>query len=267
MRSWLSRIILAVLVVGFGVSSGARADAQAPVDVALVLAVDISLSMDGEELRAQREGYIAALGHPAVLDAIARGARGRIAVSYVEWAGPWSQSVLAPWTIIAGPQDAAALAERLRAAPLRSGRGTSISGALAFAVDLLSTAPPADRRVIDVSGDGPNNQGAPVTQARDAALAQGVEINGAPLMFKRADMLFSIPDLDIYYQECVIGGPTAFVLPVLGPDKFVDALRTKLILEIAGLPRPRVIRAAAPRIDCMIGEKLYRRWRRAIGDD
>ena len=255
----LSGLLLALAAL---LAVAAPLRASEPVDVALALAVDISLSMDQDELRAQRDGYVAALEHPAVLDAIARGARGRIALTYFEWAGPWSQTVVAPWTVIETAEDAAAFAQRLAFAPLRSGRGTSISGAIAFGLDLLGAAPPADRRVLDISGDGPNNLGVPVEQARDAALAQGVEINGLPLMFKRPDMLFSIPDLDIYYEECVIGGPTAFVLPVLGPDRFVDAIRTKLIMEIAGVQPPaRLIRASSRRIDCMIGERLYRAWR------
>ncbi len=243
----------------------ARAAETEPVDVALVLAVDVSLSMDEGEQRAQRDGYVAALEHPAVLDAIARGRRGRIAVAYVEWGGPASQHVVAPWRVIAGPQDARALADRIALAPLRVSRGTSISAALDHAASLFLTAPPADRRVIDVSGDGPNNLGGGVEAARDRTLARGIEINGLPLMLGPADPIFSIADLDIYYEECVIGGPAAFVIPVLDVASFAAAIRQKLVLEIAGAPPidREAPRRAAGRIDCFIGEKLYERWRRA----
>lgn len=242
--------------------------AEEPADVALVLAVDVSLSMDFDEQLAQREGYVAALTDPAVLDAIARGRRGRIALAYVEWGGPWSQRVVAPWTIIAGPGDAAAFAGVIAAADMGSSRGTSISAALSFAADYLDAAPPADRRVIDVSGDGPNNMGGLVTEARDRVLARGIEINGLPLMLKEPDLMFSIAELDIYYEECVVGGPSAFVIPVLHVSRFASAIRQKLVLEIAA--RAPVRHAGAPvvrvagRIGCRIGEQLYERWRRAM---
>ncbi|SEA84727.1 Protein of unknown function [Rubrimonas cliftonensis] len=261
--------MLLTLALGEVGEAGAQG---APVDVALVLAVDISLSMDGAEQRAQREGYIAALSDPAVMDAIARGRRGRIAVAYVEWGGPWTQRVVAPWTVIAGPDDAQAVIEELRFADIATSRGTSITAALDFATGLLAEAPPADRRVIDISGDGPNNMGGPVTQARDRALAAGVEVNGLPLMLGPPDPIFSVPDLDIYYQDCVVGGPLALVIPVLGVERFASAIRQKLILEIAApAPRPPAdvgtTPAAAPAAagtDCAIGEKLYERWRRSM---
>jgi hypothetical protein len=239
---------------------------DAPVDVALLLAVDVSLSMDFREQRLQRDGYVEALTHPAVLDAIARGARGRIAVAYVEWGGPWTQRLVAPWTLIDGEASATALAETLAVAPIETSRGTSMTRALDFAAAQFAGAPPADRKVIDVSGDGPNNMGGPVTEARDRALAQGIEINGLPLMLGEPDLVFSIRDLDLYYQDCVIGGPSAFVIPVTDMRDFATAIRTKLVLEIAGVAPKRpapMVRPAAFGTDCEIGEKLYDRWRRS----
>lgn len=262
-----------LLALALGAAGGAAAQDET-VDVALVLAVDISLSMDGAEQRAQREGYIAALSDPAVMDAIARGRRGRIAVAYVEWGGPWTQRVVAPWTVVAGPEDAQKVIDDLRFADVATSRGTSISAALDFATGLLAEAPPADRRVIDISGDGPNNMGGPVTQARDRALAAGVEVNGLPLMLGPPDLIFSVPDLDVYYQDCVVGGPLALVIPVLGVERFASAIRQKLIMEIAapgllphvapGAPPSADPSPAAAGTDCSIGEKLYERWRRSM---
>jgi hypothetical protein len=249
----------------------ARADMHERVDVALLLAVDVSLSMDRAEQRAQRDGYADAVAHPAVLDAIARGRLGRIALAYMEWGGPWLQQVGLPWTVIETPADARAAAATLRARPLRTGRGTSITGAIDAGLRLLKDAPPAARRVIDISGDGPNNMGGLVTQARDRAAAAGVEVNGLPLMLGPPDLTFSIPDLDVYYELCVITGPNAFVIPVLDPRRFAGAIRQKLVLEIAGSPwpalpsaRPAPLRAQARQMDCSIGEKLYERWRRGM---
>jgi hypothetical protein len=260
-------VLLAALVALAPASFAAAQD----VDVALVLAVDVSLSMDHDEQIAQREGYVAAVRHPAVLDAIARGARGRIALSYVEWGGPGTQRIVAPWAVIDGPEAAERFAETLGVAPIVTSRGTSISAAIDFAADYLEQAPPADRWVIDVSGDGPNNMGPLVTEARDRAVARGIEVNGLPLMLKAWDRIFSIPDLDIYYEVCVVGGPAPFVIPVLDPARFASAIRQKLILEIAGAPPPVSPEAAPPaaipaegRIDCMIGERLYERWRRSM---
>jgi hypothetical protein len=241
----------------------ASAQGLPPVDVALVLAVDISLSMDPDEQRAQRDGYASAVGDPAVLAAVSQGPHGRIALAYVEWSGPFTQRVVAPWRVIDGPQAAAAFADEISLAPIRSGRGTSISGALTYAAEYLGSAPPATRRVIDVSGDGPNNTGAPVTLARDRVLAEGVEINGLPIMLKAPDPTFSIIELDAYYEDCVIGGPAAFVIPVTDVAGFATAIRQKLILEIAGRappPRLRLAQGAGP--DCGVGEALYERWRR-----
>jgi hypothetical protein len=244
---------------------GPEAGAQTPVDVELVLAVDMSQSMDPGEHELQRSGYLAALLHPDVLDAIRGGIHGRVAITYVEWGGPLSQAVRVPWTLIEDAASARGFVEALAARPIGTISGTSISGALAFSATLFEgNGYDGFRRVIDVSGDGPNSSGEPVAPTRDAVLEQGLIINGLPIMLREPDHTpWSIPDLDIYYADCVIGGPGSFVLPVDDAAQLADAIRQKLVLEIAGAP-PRLMPATAmtrsPRIDCLIGEKLRHRW-------
>lgn len=238
---------------------------EVPVDTELVLAVDVSQSMDHGEHRLQREGYVAALLHPDVLRAIRSGMYGRIALTYLEWGGPGAQAVIVPWTLVEDAASAESVARALAGAPLRTIRGTSIAGALAFAAGLFEgNGFEGFRRVIDVSGDGPNSSGPPVVPARDRALAEDVIINGLPIMLREPSFTpWSIPDLDLYYTDCVIGGPGSFVIPVEDASQFVVAIRQKLVLDIAGAP-PRVLPAAEggpePRIDCLIGEKLRRQW-------
>jgi hypothetical protein len=223
--------------------------------------------MDVDEQRLQREGYVAALRAPALHGAVAAGARGRIAVAYMEWAGEADQQVVVPFTIIDGAAAALAFADRLAAAPLGTRQRTSISDAIAAATRLIEEAGfAATRRVIDISGDGPNNAGAPVTHARAAALARGVTINGLPLLLKRpgAGGWGDMEHLDIYYEDCVIGGPGAFALAVRERSQFVEATRRKLLLEIAA-PAQSAARLApasadAPRVDCLIGERMRRQW-------
>ncbi len=244
---------------------GALPAVATPVDVELVLAVDVSQSMDAGEHRLQRAGYVEALLHPEVLRAVQTGIHGRVAITYVEWGGPGLQSVVLPWTLVEDAASLEAAAAVLAAAPLRTIRGTSIGGALAFAAGLFGqNGFEGFRRVIDVSGDGPNSSGPPVVPARDAALAADLIINGLPIMLREPSFSpWSIPDLDLYYADCVIGGPGSFVLPVDDPAQFAVAIRQKLVLDIAGAP-PRLTPAAAgaeqPRIDCLIGEKLRRQW-------
>lgn len=252
------------------------------VDMELILAVDISRSMDIEELRLQRDGYVRALRDPDVIAAARGGLVGRIAVLYFEWAGPNSRNVIGGWTLIEDASGAETLAAALEAGPIRAAVGTSISGALDWAAgEFDRNAYEGLRRVIDISGDGPNNSGAGVEAARDAAVARGVTINGLPVMLKARDGPFSLRELDVYYEDCVIGGPLAFVLPLHEASKFAETIRRKLILEIAGLPPAPGERAGAPaaeplraipaqaglggmtrapRIDCMIGETRRRRW-------
>lgn len=260
------------IVVLLALFSG-RTAAQTPVDLQLVLAVDISRSMDEDEQRLQRAGYVAALRDPEVIRAIEGGPLGRIAVTYVEWAGQGLQSVLVPWTLIDGAAAGARIADRLAALPLQRLRRTSISDALTFSAGLFDGSGFASaRRVIDVSGDGPNNSGFLVTSARDAVLEEGITINGLPIMLKTAypSGFFDVRDLDLYYEDCVIGGFGAFIVTVQEPGEFAAAIRRKLILEIAGRqPPPRLIPAQwtdpqtgriTGEIDCQIGEKLWDAW-------
>lgn len=244
----------------------ATPDARAePVDVELILAVDVSLSMSPDELAIQRDGYAAALKHEEVVRAITDGVHGRIAVAYVEWAGSTVQHVIVPWTIIAGSEDAATVADKLTMNPANSARRTSISGALMFAADLFAESPyKGMKRVVDISGDGPNNQGPLVSKARDALVEQGITINGLPLMTQGGSIsVYDVANLDLYYQHCVIGGPGAFMIPVNDWSQFPEAVRRKLVLELASMPPadPMVHLASATPIDasdCEIGEKMWR---------
>ncbi len=256
------------LAPGFGVALAAGPSAGPPtVDVALVLAVDVSFSMDAEEQALQREGYAQALVSPEFLNALRLGPNGRIIVAYVEWAGEHEQKLVMPWRLIDGPASAKAVSDEISAAPLRRVYRTSISGGLLFSLNLLQdTGYRALRRVIDVSGDGVNNQGVRVDQVRDDLVARGITINGLPLMLKRPNTSsFDIEDLDHYYEDCVIGGPGAFVIPVRERAEFVTAIKTKLVLEVAGVRPPPVARVIPvvqpPRISCTIGEKIWmERW-------
>ena len=237
-----------------------------PVDVELILAVDVSYSMDPEEQALQREGYVQALRSKEFLTALREGAHGKIAVMYFEWAGQFDQKILMPWRLIDGPEAADAVADELARAPYRRASRTSISGGLSFAKPLFDTSGYRGlRRVIDVSGDGANNAGAPVVPTRDGVTAAGITINGLPIMIRRSrGSMMDIDNLDVYYEDCVIGGPGAFVVPIHDRDQFIDATRTKLILEVAGRQPPtRVVPASAqkPRISCLIGETRWQdRW-------
>jgi hypothetical protein len=240
-----------------------------PVDLELVLAVDVSGSMDEGEQALQRQGYVRAFLHPEVVAAIAGGVYGRIAVTYVEWAGPRSQSILIPWRALDGSASAEAFAATLKAAPTSHIHGTSISGALAFASTLFDgNGFSGARQAIDVSGDGPNNTGPPVVPVRDAVVARGITINGLPLTLHAGWGSgyggLEAGLLDLYYEDCVIGGPGAFFLSVKAPEQLADAIRRKLVLEIAGRP-PALSPAqfssrSSSRVDCMIGEKTRPSW-------
>lgn len=253
--------VLATLAAG-----GSTAEAQGiPVDLELVLAVDVSRSMDLDEQELQRQGYLEAITAPEVIRAIRAGAYGRIALTYVEWAGPSYQQVVVPWRLIEDRASAEAFAGELAEAPLNRERWTSISSGLLFAAGLFDASPYRGlRRVIDVSGDGANNSGPPIEPVRDRILEQDIVINGLPIMLKEANPGFgSIKELDIYYEDCVIGGPGSFIVPVREREQFAPAIRQKLALEVAGrTPEllPAAVRAREKRIDCTIGERLRMQW-------
>ena len=243
--------------------------AQMRVDLELVLTVDISLSMDLDEQRLQRDGYIAAFRDRELHQSIASGPLRKIAVTYVEWAGPHVQLIVMPWTLIDSPAAAIAFADKLEQVRISRERMTSITAALEFSGKLFQSNPfQGARQVIDVSGDGPNNAGGPVTRIRDELVGKGIVINGLPIKVKHGggiNSLVDLPDLDRYYNDCVIGGPGSFMIPILAKEEFLPAIRRKLLLEIAGLEPPaRVIKVqAAPeprRADCLIGEKLWNRY-------
>lgn len=258
MRPWFAASLACVLFAAIGRS----AEAPVEVDVALVLAVDVSLSMTADEQLVQRGGYVEAFRSAAVHHAVRQGQVGRIAVTYVEWAGVGNQRVVVPWTVIASPQDALAFAERLSQSPPRRSTWTSIAGAIDFSAGLLASSGfEALRRVIDVSGDGPNNQGRAVTRARDDAVAQGVTINGLPLMIREPSGPWDIKDLDLYYRDCVIGGAGSFMVPVRERAQFAEAIRVKIVREVAGLAAPLLRRAeAAPAANCLVGDRPVPDW-------
>src|SRR5216683_2427796 len=238
------------------------------VDVELVIAVDVSYSMDLDELAVQREGYAQAIVSKDFLQAMKTGPNRKVAVTYFEWSASSDQKIIIPWRVVDGPESADAVAAEIMKTPVRRGSRTSISGAINFAMPLFEENPYRGlRRVIDISGDGPNNNGAPVTGARDAALQKGITINGLPIMVKEPSYAtMDIDDLDLYYEDCVIGGPGSFVVAIKDRDKFKEAIRTKLILEVADrTPEHRIVPAAEkePRVPCLIGEKIWQdRWGR-----
>jgi hypothetical protein len=234
------------------------------VDVELVLAVDVSFSMDTDEQRVQRQGYLDALRSREFIGAVEQGAIGSVAITYVEWGGIGLAQTTVPWAIIRTAEDAAAFADKLEAQPFVQLPRTSISGAIRSSIDLIkSNSFQGIREVIDVSGDGPNNAGAPVLHARDFASEQGVIVNGLPLLMKRDSDNGEFDNLDAYYRDCVITGPGSFVIPVRGKAEFANAIRTKIIREIAAapLPDPLVMPASdfgEPKANCLAGEKVLR---------
>jgi hypothetical protein len=245
-------------------------DDKAAVDVELILAVDVSYSMDMDELAIQREGYAQAIVSKEFLQALKSLPNGKIAITYFEWAASSDQKIIIPWRMIDGPETADAVADEIMKTPIRRASRTSISGAINFAMPLFDENPyHGPRHVIDISGDGPNNNGVPVTPVRDAALAKGIVINGLPIMVKEPSYsTMDIDNLDWYYEDCVIGGPGSFVVAIKDRDKFKEAIRAKLLLEVAGrTPERHVVPVAEaekePRVSCLIGEKIWQdRWGR-----
>ena len=237
-------------------TAGAAQTQPTQVDLELVVTVDVSLPMDRDEQVVARNGYVDAFRSPDFINAIMQGPTGRIAVTYVEFSD--TQTVVVPWMVIDGAQSANAFADRLSAAPAQFLRTTSISGDITFSANLFdSSGVTSPRRTIDVSGNGPNNDGIPVTTARDAVAARGITINGLPIDLGPREAV--IEDLADYYRQCVIGGPEAFLYSVNKISDLPTAIRRKLVQEIAAGPpsrHPRVIRVQAAVVDCMIGEKM-----------
>ena len=234
-RSLMRTAFAAVLAGILGVVPGARA-AQ-PVDLELALAVDVSGSIDEVEAVLQRDGYIAAFRDPGVIRAITHGMLGRIAVAYYEWAGYGHMNVIVGWTEIGDAAGAHGFATELSKMPPQTAARTAIGEAIGFAIPYFDrNGFDGTRRVIDVSGDGPNNWGRPVTLARDLAVAARITINGLPIVNDRPSPFGWLPvrNLDLYYRDCVIGGPGAFMVVADSFKDFATAIRRKLILEIAG---------------------------------
>lgn len=252
MRSMFRRCLAAgsLLAALVFVACAARAEV---VDVALVLAADVSRSIDESEFRLQRQGYAAAITNTKVLRAIQAGRHASIALCFVEWAGPDEQSVVVKWTVIGDGESAAGFAETLLRAPRSFTGRTAIGSGIDFAVAQFATSGvTADRRVIDVSGDGNNNSGRTVTEARDEAVAKGITINGLAIINEQASgrpgsFLYSHTHppggLPNYYRENVIGGAGAFTMQVVNFDTFSEAITQKLLSEISSRPPPSALAA------------------------
>ena len=243
--------LLMLLTFAGAAAPPAAAAAAEPVDLLLVLAADVSRSVDSGKFQLQREGYAAAVSDPRVLDAIRSGRNGRIGLTFVEWSGVGSQRVVIDWTTIGDTESAKGFGDRLLEAPRSFADRTSISGAIEFAMGQLARAPyESTRRTIDISGDGTNNAGRDVTLARDEALARGVTINGLVILSETP--LAWNPDhtnppggLDSYYRNNVVGGPGAFVLVAENFNSFGQAIVKKLIAEVAQAGKGPPLRTAA----------------------
>jgi hypothetical protein len=246
-RKLLTLLALTCFAWGLAIHPASATD----VDLELVLALDVSRSMDDEELELQRQGYASAFRHDAVIAAIRSGPKGRIAVTMVEWAGTGYQKLIVPWTIVDGADAAGRFAQAVLDTPKFSFNWTSISGAIDFARTLFGTSGlQGTRRVIDISGDGVNNHGRAANLARDEAVAMGITINGLVIINDRPTpggwRPFNQQPLDQHYRENVIGGPGAFVMVAEDFDSFAFAVRNKLVREISGLDGPVVVIARAP---------------------
>lgn len=224
-------LFLAVLLLGTRFIS--PAGAQRAVDLQLILAVDASGSVNDRRFELQKQGYAAAFRHPQVVKAIMSGGEQAIAVTMMQWTGPFMHVQVVPWTLVKDEASAKAFADAIaRSERELFGGGTSISGAIDQSLMLFSQSPFASqRRTIDISGDGANTSGRSITNARDEAVSKGININGLPI-------LSLDPFLDSYYQKNVIGGPGAFMIPASNYENFADAIVKKLILEIAANETP-----------------------------
>lgn len=213
------------------------AQASEPVDLEIVIATDVSQSIDDREAALQRQGFASALRSPEVIGAIQSGAMGKIAVAYIDWSSdPWNR-VIVDWRVIEDRASAESFASALLAAPRTYGQGTAIGVAMRLATRMIESNDfDGLRRVIDISGDGPNNRGS-LAAAREITLSRGITINGLPIVtddYGTGDWGGFYGQLDRYYETYVIGGPGAFSLPARGFEEFAAAIRRKLILEISG---------------------------------
>lgn len=233
MKTTAAIITLLAWLAGMGV---ARAET---VDLLLVLAADVSRSIDDGEFNLQRKGYAAAMTDPRVLRAIAGGRNHAIAVTFIEWSGAADQNVVVDWTVIRDEEGAGGIAATMLSAPRSFLGRTSISAAIDYSLERIAAAPPqAEKRIIDISGDGTNNSGRPVTEARDQAIASGVTVNGLAIINTQANPGYAFHTqppggLPKYYEENVIGGPGAFLLQVENFDTFAESMTRKLVTEIA----------------------------------
>jgi len=248
-RTFLTSLVFAAILAAILVPVAARAAED--VDLLLVLAVDVSRSIDATKFQLQREGYAAAVADPHVLDAVRTGRTGRIGLTFVEWSGVGAQKVVIDWTTIGDADSAKGFGDRLLEAPRSFADRTSISGAIEFAMGQLDKAPfAAARRTIDVSGDGTNNAGRDVAALRDEAVAKGITINGLVIL---SDNLMSWnPDhtnppggLANYYRNNVMGGPSAFVMVAENFNSFGQAIIKKMIAEVAQAHEALPLKAAA----------------------
>ncbi len=241
-RAAVGTALAGVLWAGFPSVSAAEPES---VDLELVLAIDVSGSVDQEEAALQRRGYVGALQDERVINAIKTGFHGRIGVTYFEWAGVHHRRTVAEWATVGDMASARAFADWVAAQSISAGAWTSISGAIEFALQRFADSPyKSRRRVLDISGDGPNNNGPYVVEWRDRAIAQGITINGLPIINDRPSRWGLPPflDLDLYFEDCVIGGRGAFIVVAENFADFASAIRRKLILEIADLSPPRPAR-------------------------
>lgn len=231
---------LAALGLATALVGGSATADVVPVDLELVLAVDVSHSVDETDGKLQREGYVRAFLDPRVIDAVRSGKNGSIAVTYMEWSAADYQRVVVGWTLIDSKETAQTFAARLAAQPRVSQSWTSISAAIDAAAILIETNPyDGARKVIDVSGDGPNNHGRPAKEARDEAVARGISINGLAIMRPRPAWTWPPePPLDAYYTEHVVGGPNSFLVVATEPQVFPRAILQKLLREIADADGP-----------------------------
>ena len=238
----LLRLVALSLLFALSANAPAGAQDRKEVDLALVLAIDISGSIDPDEAKLQRDGYVQAFRDPVIMKAILGGSHGRVAVAYYEWSDAWVQRLLIDWTLLDSEAAIMAFTTRLSNAPISIARRTSISGAIRYAIPLFGRNPyDAERKVLDISGDGSNNDGGLVTDMRYEALKERIVINGLPIMNDRPNP-FGFPsesDLDRYYLHCVTGGPRSFVEVAKDFEDFPRAVRKKLLQEVADLgPEP-----------------------------